>query len=93
MQKTHKGTLLIVILSAMLIAGLYIGYYFAIPSIVWDKEWRAQSVGPSVENAGVRIEAPNDDAEMRPWNKCGVFGDSFGALTCLFRLWHFGARS
>lgn len=84
MQKTHKGTLLIVILSAMLIAGLYIGYYFAIPSIVWDKEWRAQSVGPSVENAGVRIEAPNDDAEMRPWNKCGVFGDSFGALTCLF---------
>ena len=84
MQKNHKGTLLIVILSAVVIAGLYIGYYFAIPSIVWGEGWRTQSDKRSAEEQTARQEIPNDDAEMRPWNKCGVFGDSYGALTCLF---------
>lgn len=55
----------------ILVVLLYFAYPFIVPRIV-----------------GRRAKGDQDRQEqgssLAPWDKCGVFGDSYGALTCLF---------
>lgn len=67
------------------IAAIFVLYGFAIPICFYVKGIDAKSEN---ESNGVPQSEREDRGRMVknqiPWDKCGTFGDTFGALTCLF---------
>lgn len=57
---------------------LYVLYWLIIPRFIGGPK----PTTTSIPSEGQHVESP--EAYNYPWGRTGVFGDSFGALTCLF---------
>ena len=69
--------------SFFLILILYGGYIIGLPKWVGG-EVRAIPSSEGLMSSTTNVVKVAADTRLRPWDRCGVFGDSFGALTCFF---------